>query len=339
MYKPFNYVPVSVELLPFRPFVDDAVKHVELCGRTCYNSTDKIAEDSAEPFVKARVSEGHYSIVEHANFVFQVDEKTFDYMLSLLVLTDTSFEECVSDGVRALNYTKVELEDGSVRCLVSGNARAFSNVRFVPALDNIPRALWCVDEDTLYPFYDDVWGDADCEAVENLTSLSELHLCEFVAHTYLTFRMCTDIGAYKDLTRHRRLSWTIESTRWCDYSKERNGGGAFNYISLEDLYTQEEGIIVGSIYRKIQDHYQELTELGASTDKKRAILPHGLAAKCICTGNIQEYLHVFNLRYKQNTGHVNHVVLRTTTYMYKYYESYVRQALPSNVGFDVSEIL
>ena len=40
-------------------------------------------------------------------------------------------------------------------------------------------------------------------------------------HEKITVRMTCDIGVYKDLTRHRFGSFSIESTRYCNYSKDK----------------------------------------------------------------------------------------------------------------------
>ena len=45
------------------------LKRIELCGRVCYKSEDKITEDSARRFVEARIKSGHTSILEHARVV------------------------------------------------------------------------------------------------------------------------------------------------------------------------------------------------------------------------------------------------------------------------------
>lgn len=41
------------------------LKKIEKYGRVCYKSEDKITADSAERFIKAIVSRGHLSVVEH----------------------------------------------------------------------------------------------------------------------------------------------------------------------------------------------------------------------------------------------------------------------------------
>lgn len=45
------------------------LKRIELCGRVCYKSEGKIADDSAKAFVKRMISRGHTSVLEHARIV------------------------------------------------------------------------------------------------------------------------------------------------------------------------------------------------------------------------------------------------------------------------------
>lgn len=45
--------------------LDSIYKHIELCGRTCYRSQDKITENSAKRFVDNLIKSGHGSVLEH----------------------------------------------------------------------------------------------------------------------------------------------------------------------------------------------------------------------------------------------------------------------------------
>lgn len=59
----------SVELIR----VDaDALQHIELCGRVCYKSEDKITEGSAERFVKGLIARGHESVLEHSSVTVRI---------------------------------------------------------------------------------------------------------------------------------------------------------------------------------------------------------------------------------------------------------------------------
>lgn len=46
---------------------DEIIKFIEIAGRTCYKSEDKITETSAKKLVKALVKSGHHSVIEHFN--------------------------------------------------------------------------------------------------------------------------------------------------------------------------------------------------------------------------------------------------------------------------------
>lgn len=48
------------------PITGDELKRIEIAGRTCYKSEDKITEDSAEKFVRALIKGGHEAMIEHS---------------------------------------------------------------------------------------------------------------------------------------------------------------------------------------------------------------------------------------------------------------------------------
>ena len=53
----------------------DVLKKIEVCGRVCYKSEDKIKDDSAEKFVANIIKRGHEAVLEHASITvkFVVD--------------------------------------------------------------------------------------------------------------------------------------------------------------------------------------------------------------------------------------------------------------------------
>ena len=52
-------------ITPYKFFEEDILKHIELCGRTCYKSEDKITDTSAEKFVNMLKKNTHRSVLEH----------------------------------------------------------------------------------------------------------------------------------------------------------------------------------------------------------------------------------------------------------------------------------
>lgn len=51
----------------------DPYKMIELAGRTCYKSEDKIAEDSAKEFVDRMIKLGHGAMLEHGTIYLTID--------------------------------------------------------------------------------------------------------------------------------------------------------------------------------------------------------------------------------------------------------------------------
>ena len=101
-------------------------------------------------------------------------------------------------------------------------------------------------------------------------------------HEKISITMICDIGVYKDLTRHRFASFSIESTRYCNYGK--------------DKFDAQIKFIKPCNYEEIEKKYLALSEAGATADQLRMLLPHSTAAKVSMTANIREWKHILSLR-------------------------------------------
>lgn len=58
--KPYHEILTTIDGKFFLEFI-------EVCGRTCYKSEDRITEDSAKKFVAGIIKSGHHSVIEHVN--------------------------------------------------------------------------------------------------------------------------------------------------------------------------------------------------------------------------------------------------------------------------------
>ena len=115
-------------------------------------------------------------------------------------------------------------------------------------------------------------------------------------HAKITIRMTCDIGAYKDLTRHRAgTSFSIESTRFCNYSKDKFTN---NIHFIEPLFIDdtEKFEIWKKCMQEIEKNYIQMAKLGATVDQLRMLLPQSTAAELTMTCNIRQWRHVFTLR-------------------------------------------
>ena len=120
-------------------------------------------------------------------------------------------------------------------------------------------------------------------------------------HEKITVRIYSDIGTYKDLTRHRFASFSVESTRYCSYNKDKYG----NEIAVVNPVYMEDKEVFETWKKAIEDMekaYMKMKELGASTDMCREVLPHSTAAEYSMTANLREWKHILELR---TTNHVH----------------------------------
>ena len=120
-------------------------------------------------------------------------------------------------------------------------------------------------------------------------------------HEKISVRLVGDIGTYKDLTRHRHASFSVESTRYCNYGKDKFD----NEIKIIKPCHIEEGTEFYDLWKKgiegVEKVYLEMSEKGAMPDQLRMLLPHSTAAEYAMTANIREWKHILSLRCSKHT--------------------------------------
>ena len=135
-------------------------------------------------------------------------------------------------------------------------------------------------------------------------------------HEKVTVRIYSDVGSYKDLTRHRFASFSVESTRYCSYDKDKYGNEiAFInpvYIENKEMYETWKKTM-----QEIENSYIEMKKLGATTDMCRELLPHSTAGEYTMTANIREWKHILSLR---TTKHVHPSIRQVLIPLLKYFK-------------------
>lgn len=263
----------------------DPFKKIEKIGRTCYKSEDRITEDSARQFYKGLVKRRHTAMLEHATFVFQVDYKTYVYLV----------------GRKYLNYSVNKEEN---RYLVSGNLRAINE----SGIHILFKALHDIDPELVYVTSDIPCVDCDiaCESIKavNIYNLPNLTKEEFMAHAYFSFRFICDRGVTHEIVRHRPASYAQESTRYCNYTKDKFNGGELTFIKPADWdkYPDPVKYRFTKTFDVCEDEYCRLISYGCSPQQARAVLPNALKTEIVMTTNAGEYEHFFDLRSRGTTG-------------------------------------
>ena len=132
--------------------------------------------------------------------------------------------------------------------------------------------------------------------------LNSQHL-SVIEHVSITVKFVCNRGVSHELVRHRLASYSQESTRYCNYNKERHGGGHLNIINpsyrpqgSEDPAVSERRIIWERALTAIERAYNSLIELGEKPQQARDILPIGLKTEVVTTANLREWQHIFRMR-------------------------------------------
>lgn len=122
------------------------------------------------------------------------------------------------------------------------------------------------------------------------------YICE--PTEYYEKRVCvryvSDIHFYKDITRHRVFSWAIESTRFCNYMKQKFGSSIS--FATPIWLKEEEELEFEEDLRVIESLYFKWIKKGWQPQQAAYFLIQGTKAEIIMTGFISDYKHFFDLR-------------------------------------------
>jgi thymidylate synthase (FAD) len=120
-----------------------------------------------------------------------------------------------------------------------------------------------------------------------------------IEHSRITIRIICDRGVSHEIVRHRIASYSQESTRYCNYYKERFGKELTLIKPFFWNKDQEKYNIWLQTMQQIEDNYNLLIETGAKPEEARSILPNSLKTEIVVTMNLREWRHFFKLRTAQ----------------------------------------
>lgn len=256
----------SFEILPQSEGLNGIYKQIEMAGRTCYKSEDKITETSAKEFAERMIKSGHGAMLEHGTVYLYIPYTRY-----------TGNSSCKTAAKYKENkYSKVHERHKDFS--VTTNYRVLVENNWLKDLQYI------------------------CEP----TNLHERRLC---------VKFVCDRGVSHELVRHRVFSFAQESTRYCNYSKEKFGN-ALTFIYpcwfskfFEENYTNknitdwQEGIDVACsetnwLYAMLYSEKSYFASLknGVVPQQARSVLPNSLKTEIVMTGFKSDWYHFFKLR-------------------------------------------
>lgn len=117
-----------------------------------------------------------------------------------------------------------------------------------------------------------------------------------IEHSRLTVKFICDRGVTHEIVRHRIASYSQESTRYCNYTKDKFG----SEITFIKPYFWENDPEKYNVWldsmQHAEDNYRKLIEMGAKPEEARSILPNSLKTELVVTMNYREWRHYFRLR-------------------------------------------
>lgn len=124
-----------------------------------------------------------------------------------------------------------------------------------------------------------------------------------IEHSFLSVKFVCDRGISHEIVRHRIASFAQESTRWCNYSKEKFGGITVIQPELSTSLVTAQGVGEMSLLtwkrscEKAEEAYLYLTEVAKVTPQEaRSVLPTCLKTELVMSTNYREWRHFFELR-------------------------------------------
>lgn len=256
-------------------------KQIELAGRTCYKSEDKITDDSAEAFVQRMIDSGHTAMLEHGNVYLYIKHDEQNGI-------DIGDPYQIGFDILFCKYGKHNSNFDTHETFFTTNLR------------------WLIEK------YPENWKEI--YAYYGRTPDERWPMRR-------TVKLTTSLHVYKDITRHRTMSFAIESTRFCNYSKGKFGG-ELTFIppvwldAKEGQYTWDEYFgpnrcidmsspisdqfiahLIG-----VEKTYLQLIDLGWQAQQAAEVLPQCVKADMVITGFEDDWKHLFNLRALGTTG-------------------------------------
>jgi len=131
----------------------------------------------------------------------------------------------------------------------------------------------------------------------------------------IVVRFTSNRGFMAEITRHRLCSFAVESTRYCDFSKNKfDKQISVIGLAAEDLLPKksfDEQLEAMNIYFAAQEEaeraYLKLKALGVPAEMARGVLPINLKVEMNVKANLTEWRHIFKLRANRKA----HLQMRT----------------------------
>lgn len=262
--------------------LEGVFKQIELAGRTCYKSEDKITDTSSKEFVDKMINLGHTAMLEHGTVYLSINSDMYETKFNREAHSWNTFVSKYRDN----KYSEVIVNKYSI--YITTNYRVL------------------IENDWL-------------DDLQYLCEPTKFH------EKRISVRFICDRGVSHEFVRHRVFSFAQESTRYCNYSKDKFDNeltfilpcwSKIEPVRIEDSIELRKFIwgtldtIDETMTPKIpsfdqswlhilldsETTYCGLISRGYTPQQARAVLPNSLKTELVMTGFESDWNHFFELR-------------------------------------------
>lgn len=294
--------------------VDDIYKSIELAGRVSHKSEDKITKDSAKTFVGRMLNMKHLATCEfgtvYLTYIYNPEERESRKFISKYLQNPNSKIASKvlewKNSIKPLHEQKIGEDLGAIKI------KSYITTNYRVLVEN----NWLDD-------------------LQYLCEPTEYH------HKRYTVKFVCDRGVTHEFVRHRLFSFLQESTRYCNYSKDKFNN-ELTFIQPcwvnESLLKEIKGTVItkddyGSLICEYYYHlsgkeegwfkpwsitpeknfvaslqiaeqlYLELLNQGWKPEQARTVLPNALKTELYMCGFAEDWKHFFELRDDKQHAH------------------------------------
>ena len=146
---------------------------------------------------------------------------------------------------------------------------------------------------TCYKSNDLITEDSAKNFVEKIAKRGHESVLE---HFNITVRFICNRGFTHELVRHRLASFSQESTRYCNYTKDKFGNEITVIKPAELVEGTKEYEIWENAMKNAEKSYMDMMANGSKPENARGVLPIDIKTEIVITTNLREWKHILTLR-------------------------------------------
>ena len=247
----------AFEIIEQQSGLDGLYKQIELAGRTCYKSEDRITENSAREFVDRMIKSGHGAMLEHGTVHLEFHVKDPSIVGEEEYHNQQGFLNKLINKYAGNKYSIVKVNHYYDTAFITTNYRVLVENNWLDDLKYL------------------------CEPTE----FHEKRVC---------VKFILPIGISREFCRHRVFSFMEMSTRYVNMSGNKVGNEiTFIEPNFKDASTR---LTWRLSMTNAEADYSNLIKAGCKPQEARDVLPLATKTELYMTGFISDWKHFFELR-------------------------------------------